>query len=132
QEACYLRPQTCHNRARREEGRVIRPMLHDMRIVPKKPLRPRPPVAETISKSYLESFIAYVAGECHLAENSVAAYRRDTKRFFQWLETPRRKGDSPIFADTKIGTVPLTALSVRDLADYVGWLHGLKLSPTSI
>ena len=57
-----------------------------MAIVPKKPLRPRPPSPATISTSYLESFIAYVAGECHLAENTVAAYRRDTTRFFQWLQ----------------------------------------------
>ncbi len=86
-----------------------------MPIVPKKPLRPRPPAAATISKSYLESFVAYVAGECHLADNSVAAYRRDTKRFFQWLEAR-----------------PVTALSIRDLADYVAWLHEQKLNPTSI
>ncbi len=86
-----------------------------MPIVPKKPLRPRPPTAATVSKSYLESFIAYVAGECHLADNSVAAYRRDTKRFFQWLEAR-----------------PVAALSIRDLADYVAWLHELGLCPTSI
>jgi len=92
-----------------------RPILGDMPIIPKKPLRPRPPAAATISKSYLESFVSYVAGECHLAENSVAAYRRDTKRFFQWLEAR-----------------PVTALSIRDLADYVAWLHEQKLNPTSI
>ena len=86
-----------------------------MALVPKKPLRPHPPSAATISTSYLDSFIAYTAGECHLAENTVAAYRRDTRRFFQWLEAR-----------------PVTALSIRDLADYVNWLHERKLSPTSI
>ncbi len=92
-----------------------------MALVPKKPLRPRPrpgvpgTSAETISTSYLESFIAYVAGECHLADNTVAAYRRDTRRFFQWLQARA-----------------VTALTIRDLADYVGWLHGRKLGPTSI
>ena len=78
-----------------------------------KPLRPRPPSAGTMSTSYLESFVAYVAGECHLADNTVAAYRRDTKRFFQWLQARA-----------------VTALTIRDLADYVGWLHGQKLNPT--
>ena len=86
-----------------------------MALVPKKPLRPRPPSAAAISTSHLESFIAYVAGECHLADNTVAAYRRDTTRFFQWLEARA-----------------VAALTIRDLADYVGWLHGRKLSPTSI
>ena len=60
-----------------------------MALVPKKPLRPHPPSAAAISTSYLDSFIAYTAGECHLAENTVAAYRRDTRRFFQWLEAGR-------------------------------------------
>ena len=98
-----------------------------MPIVPKKPLRPRPPAAPTISKSCLESFIAYVAGECHLADNSVLAYRRDTKRFFQWLGAPgaptRSEGSE---------SRPVTGLSVRDLADYVAWLHEQKLGPSSI
>ena len=57
-----------------------------MALLPKKPLRPHPPSAGAISTSYLDSFIAYTAGECHLAENTVAAYGRDTRRFFQWLE----------------------------------------------
>ena len=33
-----------------------------------------------------EAFIDYLAGECRLAENTVAAYRRDIRRFQQWLE----------------------------------------------
>jgi integrase/recombinase XerD len=86
-----------------------------MALIPKKPLRPHPLAAVDISASFQESFIAYIASECHLAENTVAAYRRDTRHFYQWLQA--RKVES---------------LSVRDLADYVGWLHELKLSPTSI
>jgi len=86
-----------------------------MALIPKKPLRVRPPSAETISKSYLDSFIAYTAGECHLADNTVAAYRRDTTRFFQWLQARL-----------------ITALTIRDLADYVNWLHERKLNPASI
>jgi integrase/recombinase XerD len=90
-----------------------------MPIVPKKPLRPRPPgdrgPSATISKSYLDTFIAYVAGECHLADNSVAAYRRDTKRFLQWRQAR-----------------PVAGLSVRDLADYVAWLREQSLGPASI
>ena len=60
--------------------------------------------------------MAYAAGECHLAENTVAAYRRDLTRFFAWLD----------------GRKHLPSLSIRDLADYVAWLHGRELAPASI
>ena len=62
-----------------------------------------------------EAFVAYAAGECHLADNTVAAYRRDIRRFFQWLQGRGIPG-----------------LSIRDLADYAGWLHGQELGPASI
>ena len=67
------------------------------------------------SKTWLEAFIDYAAGECHLAENTVAAYRRDLEHFFTWLD--RRN---------------VADLSIRDLADYVTWLYGRKLAPASI
>ena len=59
--------------------------------------------------------MGYAAGECHLAENTVAAYRRDLARFFEWLA-----GRS------------IVKLSIRQLADYMGWLHAKKLAPASI
>lgn len=64
---------------------------------------------------WLDAFVAYAAGECHLAENTVAAYRRDLVHFFDWLH-----GRS------------IPGLSIRDLADYVSWLHGRELAPASI
>jgi len=59
--------------------------------------------------------VAYAAGECHLAENTVAAYRRDLTRFFQWL-----------------GPRSVVKLSIRELAEYAGWLHEKELAPASI
>ena len=50
-----------------------------------------------------------------MAENTVAAYQRDLRRFMQWLD-----GRS------------IPELSVRDLADYAAWLHGQKLGPATI
>jgi len=77
----------------------------------KKPaLRPVHPAATRI-----EAFSAYIAGECHLAENTVAAYRRDLAHFTTWLD--RRS---------------VAELSIQDLADYVGWLHAQGLAPASI
>lgn len=68
-----------------------------------------------MAKTWLEAFVAYAADECHLSENTVAAYGRDIRRFFTWLE-----GRS------------IPALSIRDLADYVAWLHARELAPASI
>jgi integrase/recombinase XerD len=65
--------------------------------------------------TWLEAFVAYASGECHLAENTVAAYRRDLRRFFEWLAGR-----------------PIPTLSIRDLADYAGWLNQHKLAPASI
>ncbi|MEN6459379.1 MAG: site-specific tyrosine recombinase XerD [Thermoguttaceae bacterium] len=78
-------------------------------------LVPQPPPPAVMVKSWLDGFIAYAAGECHLAENTVAAYGRDLRRFFVWLE-----GRS------------IAQLSIRHLADYVAWLHGQQLAPASI
>lgn len=86
-----------------------------MALFRRKPLPPKPPSARSLAQSWLEAFAAYAAGECHLAENTVAAYRRDLARFFEWLQ-----GRS------------IPALSIRDLADYAGWLHSKQLAPASI
>jgi len=86
-----------------------------MSIAPRKPIRPKPRPVRSLAETWLDAFVAYSAGECHLSENTVAAYRRDLRRFFQWL------------AGRGIPT-----LSIRDLADYAGWLHQQKLAPASI
>lgn len=81
----------------------------------RKLLRPQPPKAPALGQIWLESFVSYASGECHLAENTVAAYRRDLKRFFEWLA-----GRS----------VP--ELTIQDLADYTTWLHAKDLAPASL
>ncbi|MGA2621900.1 MAG: site-specific tyrosine recombinase XerD [Thermoguttaceae bacterium] len=86
-----------------------------MALFKPRPTRPRPPAGVSRAGTWLEQFVQYVAGECHLAENTVVAYRRDLRRFFQWL-----------------GQRSIPGLSIRDLADYAGWLHGAKLAPASI
>ncbi len=64
---------------------------------------------------WLDAFLQYAAAECHLADNTVAAYGRDLRRFFDWLA-----GRS----------VP--ELTIRDLADYATWLHDKQLAPASL
>jgi len=67
------------------------------------------------SRNWLHNFESYAAGECHLAENTVAAYCRDLRRFYDWLEGR-----------------DIAALSIRELADYVAWLDKQGLAPASI
>jgi len=64
---------------------------------------------------WVESFVDYLRSECHLAENTVAAYHRDIRRFYSWLAGRR---------------VP--QMTISDLADYASWLHDHKLATTSI
>ncbi|MCY2988361.1 MAG: site-specific tyrosine recombinase XerD [Planctomycetota bacterium] len=63
------------------------------------------------------AFVDYLRSECHLAENTVAAYQRDLRKFQQWLAT--------------VG-IPIPALTIRELGDFVGWLHEQHLAPASV
>ena len=66
-------------------------------------------------KEWRASYIRYLRSECHLSENTVAAYKRDIDRFCKWL---------------KNRSIP--ALTVAQLSDYVAWLGQLELAPSSI
>jgi integrase/recombinase XerD len=69
----------------------------------------------TTARRYVDAFLDYARTECRLADNTVAAYRRDLKRFVIWLE--RRD---------------VTALTIQELADYVAWLQTEGLAPSSV
>ena len=60
-------------------------------------------------------FEEYLRHECQLAVNSVEAYRRDLRRFQEWL-AKRQVED----------------LTVQQLADYAGWLATLELAPATV
>jgi integrase/recombinase XerD len=84
-------------------------------MVFRRPVRPTSVKPHHRPTSWVDAFAAYAASECHLAANTVAAYRRDLHRFFQWL------GDRPI-----------QGLQIADLGDYAGWLAQQQLAPASI
>lgn len=63
----------------------------------------------------VKAFADYLRSECHLAENTVIAYRRDLRRFYDWLGERRVEGTR-----------------VQELADYASWLHGRNLAPASL
>ena len=86
-----------------------------MKRVRRKPRRPQPPKGRSTARVWVDAFGDYAAGECHLAENTVAAYRRDLRRFCEWLDGRR-----------------IPALSIRDLADYTNWLHQQELGPATL
>ncbi|MCL2118481.1 MAG: tyrosine recombinase [Planctomycetaceae bacterium] len=72
-------------------------------------------VVKTTELVWLESFVEYLAGECHLAENTVAAYRRDMNHFWEWR-----------------GNRMVSHLTISDLADYIDWLHRRNFSPATL
>lgn len=86
-----------------------------MKPLRKKDLRPRRETAGAESAERRENFLRYLRTECHLSENTVAAYGRDLRRLFEWLGT-RRIGQ----------------LRAGDLADYSGWLAEQSLAPKSV
>ncbi len=67
------------------------------------------------SQTLCDDFIAYLRGECHLAENSIAAYGRDLRRYLAWADS-----------------TPLTSIDVNALSDFIAALHDEKLAPASI
>ena len=75
----------------------------------------RPKSAGSTSARFLPLWLDYLRAECQLSENTLAAYGRDMRRFFLWL-----------------GKRPLQKLSIKQLGQYVQWLHGQSLAPASI
>jgi integrase/recombinase XerD len=63
----------------------------------------------------IHACLDYLRTECHLAANSIAAYRRDLTRFSEWL-----------------GGRAAAKLGARELSDYMAWLQAKKLAATSI
>lgn len=61
------------------------------------------------------AFVDYLRSECHLAENTVAAYERDINRFNEWL-----------------GSRDLIKLTISELSDFVAFLNSRDLAPASI
>ena len=64
---------------------------------------------------WIERYTVYLRSECHLAENTVQAYRRDLEHMKEWLD-----GRSP------------TTLGISDLTEFAAFLKNKKLAATSI
>jgi integrase/recombinase XerD len=86
-----------------------------MRLLKPKLVVPKAAPAGGQASRWTAACLDYLRTECHLAANSILAYRRDLNRFCEWL-----------------GGRNVVKLSVRDLSDYMGWLQTKKLAATSI
>ena len=64
---------------------------------------------------WLGSFLDYLRTECHVSDNTIAAYRRDLARFRGWL-----------------GSRSVRHLQMTELSDYAAWLHQQQLAPASV
>jgi integrase/recombinase XerD len=84
-------------------------------VAKRKLLLKRPRKAPASPDRWSQAFLEYLAGECRLSPNTVAAYRRDIRRFHHWLKNRT-----------------ISRLTIADLSDFVAWLHSLKLAPASI
>ncbi|MBP87180.1 MAG: site-specific tyrosine recombinase XerD [Planctomycetaceae bacterium] len=76
---------------------------------------PKPKTRGDTTQRLSTAFSDYLRGECRLADNTVAAYGRDIRRFQKWL-----------------GSKQVPALTIAELSDFVAWLHQQKLAPASI
>jgi len=86
-----------------------------MRLLKPKLVPPTAPLAGSHGQRLINACLDYLRTECHLAENTIAAYRRDLTRFGEW-----------------VGGRAAAKLTVRELSDYMGWLQTKKLAATSI
>lgn len=64
---------------------------------------------------FMPLWLDYLRAECHLSENTLTSYRRDLRRFLEWL-----------------GTKSIKTMTVSELSKYVQWLHRKSLAPASI
>jgi len=81
----------------------------------RKKLKPRRESSQREASRWQTDFTDYLRSECHLAENTVAAYGRDLTRFFIWLGNRR-----------------MPELRVSDLAGYPASLTEQGLAPKSV
>ncbi|MBR4832975.1 MAG: tyrosine-type recombinase/integrase [Thermoguttaceae bacterium] len=82
---------------------------------PRRQLKPRVASLQPSQRSWLRSFLEYVANERQLSPNTCFAYRSDLIAFYRWL------GDRSI-----------PALSVQDLAEYAAAARAENLTPASL
>ncbi len=80
-------------------------------------LIPKPETPLAARRDLVNAFVEHISGKVQVSANTVAAYSRDTNRFFEWLS---------------LKSINLDGITVNHLADYVDWLHRRELAPASL
>jgi integrase/recombinase XerD len=86
-----------------------------MRLLKPKLIAPAASSAGGQSGRWVAACLDYLKAECHLAVNTIAAYRRDLTHFSEWL-----------------GGRQAAKLTVQDLSEFMGWLQTKKLAAPTI
>ena len=73
------------------------------------------PIEVNLTGQWIAAFLEYLQGECHLADNTTAAYRRDLAKFEAWLAGK-----------------PVRGVTVQDLSNFMGHLRNSGLAPASV
>jgi integrase/recombinase XerD len=81
-------------------------------------MRPTPEIRMSALTDDVQAFHHYIRAERGLADNTVAAYRRDLDRFARWAASG--------------GVASYLHPTLRELCDYVGHLREEGLAPTSV
>ena len=86
-----------------------------LRTAYRKPRSSKSPPTDGGNTRFLSLWLDYLRAECHLSANTLSSYRRDLRRFLEWL-----------------GKRSIKKLTVSELSQYVQWLHRKSLAPSSI
>lgn len=81
----------------------------------KKRVKPKRAGASEQAAQWRETFTRYLQTECQLSDNTVQAYRRDLRRFYEWLD----------------GRL-IPNLTISELSNYPAWLTDQELAPASV
>ena len=84
----------------------------------KKPVDSNPHSSPTHPRAYFAPFQQYLAAECGMSENTIAAYRNDLGQFLSWLELAK--------------VISLQQVDLQLLSGYLQHLHEQGLAASSV
>lgn len=84
----------------------------------KKPVESNPLTSPTHPRAYFTPFQQYLAAECGMSENTIAAYRNDLGQFLSWLELAK--------------VISLQQVDLQLMSGYLQHLHEQGLAATSV
>ena len=80
----------------------------------KRPVETNPQTSPTHPRAYFVPFQQYLAAECGMSANTIAAYKNDLSQFLTWLESQK--------------VLSLLQVDLQLMSSYLGHLHELGLA----